>query len=692
MITILAEKPSVARDIATIVGANNKADGYLHGGDYTVTWAFGHLVQLAMPEAYGITGFSKEHLPIIPDEFKLVVRQVRDGKTYKSDSGAAKQLKVIAKLFDECDSIIVATDAGREGELIFRYIFNYLNCTKPFQRLWISSLTDSAIREGLKQLKEGAVYDKLYYAAKARSEADWLVGINASQALTISAGNGVYSLGRVQTPTLGMICERYKQNKNFTPQDYYKVDLEIYGIKASSAVQNDSIPEAELAYQELLALNKLKVLSIDQKEKSENPPLLYDLTSLQKDANKKYSYTAQETLSIAQGLYEKKFITYPRTGSRYISEDVFAEIVTTLATLQNDNRWNNIITKLLETNLNRVSVNDSKVTDHHALLPTTVTAHNLNTKEQHIYDMISSRAIESFMPKCIKQCTTISFEKDYSIKATQIISLGWREIHNEKNDDEVIENLPFFNQGESYDISSPEVVHKQTKPKAIHTESSLLSAMETAGRELSDEKEREAMKDMGLGTPATRAATIETLFSRGYIIREGKSLIPTEKGLAVYDVVKDMQIADVQMTGTWENGLVGIECGRLDCETFNNISREFTRQITEELLTKEVITPVVNNLLCPKCGKESVRLFDKLAKCTTSECDFTLFRVVAGKRLSDKCLEDLIIKGKTSTIKGFKSKAGKSFDAAVILDSNHKTTFQFAENKQSIKKRYSKSK
>ena len=688
-ITIIAEKPSVARDIAAIVGANNRADGYLHGGGYAVTWAFGHLVQLAMPEEYGAVGFNREHLPIIPDSFKLVVRQVRDGKTYKSDSGAAKQLKIIGKLFEECDSIVVATDAGREGELIFRYIYNYLGCHKPFERLWISSLTDSAIREGLKSLKEGVDYDNLYEAARSRSEADWLVGINASQALTLSAGGGVYSLGRVQTPTLKMICERYRENKGFAPVAYYKANVEVAGVIATSTVRYDDPTVAEVKCRDLQQVGTLLVQSVEQKEVSENPPLLYDLTALQKDANKRHGLTAQETLSIAQTLYEGKFITYPRTGSRYISEDVFLAIDNVVAGLQGDPKWSDVISSLHSNSFNRQSVNGAKVTDHHALLPTEVRPKELSAKEQHIYDMIVGRTIEALMPTCVKRNTTITFNDDYSIKATQILLLGWREVLTSQSD--IVEDiLPTFEHGQSYPITSTEAVQKHTKPKAIHTESSLLSAMESAGKEIENEAERAAMKELGLGTPATRAATIETLISRGYIIREKRSLVPTEKGMAVYDAVRDMQIADVQLTGEWENGLCSIERGTLDSVTFDNISREYTRQITAELLSKQVAAPAVDSLNCPKCGASSVRIFDKIAKCTDSECGFVLFREVAGKRLTDKQIEELITKGKTATIKGFKSKAGKSFDAALILDNSHKVTFQFAENRRPTKKSNSK--
>ncbi len=674
----------MARDIAAIVGATKRADGYLHGGGYAVTWAFGHLVQLAMPEEYGAIGYSRDHLPIIPDNFKLVVRQVREGKSYKSDAGAAKQLKVIDKLFEECESIIVATDAGREGELIFRYIYDYLGCNKSFSRLWISSLTDSAIRAGLNNLKDGAEYNNLYHAARSRSEADWLVGINASQALTLSAGGGAFSLGRVQTPTLKMICERFRENKEFAPEAYYKINIEVEGVTAISEERYDDPTKAEAMCKELQRDGSIKVMSIEQRETSENPPLLYDLTTLQKDANKRYSLTAQETLNIAQSLYEKKYITYPRTGSRYISEDIFDGMESLVQSLSSNKRWEDSVATLQSNLLCRLSVNDAKVTDHHALLPTQITPKELSATEQYIYDMVVIRTIEALMPKCEKRSTAITFEGGYSLKTVEVLSLGWRGVRMERDENEV-DRLPQLVEGESYPITNAEAVQRFTKPKPIHSESSLLSSMESAGRELEDNAEREAIKDMGLGTPATRAATIETLLSRGYITRDGKSLIPTPKGLAVYDAVKDMRIANVQLTGEWENGLCSIESGNLDRETFDRVSREYTHRITSELLKTEVVMPDIVMLTCPKCASQAVRLFDKVAKCTTSECGFTLFRVVAGKRLSDKQLEELITKGKCATVKGFKNRAGDSFDAMLSLDEEHKVKFQFSSNKRKKK-------
>ena len=326
---IIAEKPSVARDIARIVGAKSKQEGYMEGSDYVVTWAMGHLIALAMPETYGFSAYKAEDLPIRPNPFQLVVRQVRKDKEYISDPAALKQLKVIRSCFDKADRIIVATDAGREGELIFRYIYQYLDCRKPFDRLWISSLTDKAIREGLSNLKPGSHYDNLYHSAKARSEADWLVGINASRALSI-ARKGGYSLGRVQTPTLAMVCHRYIESRDFSSVPYWKLSVltekEGLSIKAVSCKDYESEASAQTALAALRSQSQLKVESVTRKVTHTSPPLLYDLTALQKDANRRHGFSADKTLSIAQSLYEKKITTYPRTGSRYISEDVFEEV------------------------------------------------------------------------------------------------------------------------------------------------------------------------------------------------------------------------------------------------------------------------------------------------------------------------------------------------------------------------------
>jgi DNA topoisomerase-3 len=368
MKVIIAEKPSVARDIAAVVCASNRKDGYLEGNGYAVTWAFGHLIGLAMPEQYGITGFQKENLPILPAEFKLIPRQVKDGKEYKNDPGVMKQLKVIKELFGKCERIIVATDAGREGELIFRFIYNYLECSKPFDRLWISSLTDQAIRKGMENLMPGKDYDNLYRSAKARSQADWVVGINASQALSISAGYGVWSLGRVQTPTLSMICSRYLENKDFKPQTYFQIKLHTEKDAAQfAAISTDKYTtkqDADTILERIRSAESVSVLNVETKQAGQEPPLLYDLTTLQKEANSRHSFSADKTLSVAQSLYEAKLISYPRTGSRYISDDVFAEIPDLINQLSGYASFGSYAKTLSGQDLNKRSVNDKKVTDH----------------------------------------------------------------------------------------------------------------------------------------------------------------------------------------------------------------------------------------------------------------------------------------------------------------------------------------
>ena len=402
MKTIIAEKPSVAREIARIVGATEREEGYFTGNGYNVTWAFGHLVQPALPEGYGIRGFHPENLPIIPQVFTLVPRQVKTDKGYKTDAGVMKQIKVITRLFSESDRIIVATDAGREGELIFRYLYEYIGCATPFDRLWISSLTDKVIREGLKKLECGSKYDNLYYAAKARSEADWLVGINATQAITLAAGRGTYSLGRVQTPTLAMVCKRFWENKRFTPEIFHQLHFGTE-YKDGTVVKFDSDEKykdksaAEELYNKVKGTRCATLTKVVRKEKTEDTPLLYDLTTLQKDANSKHGFTAEQTLAIAQKLYEAKLITYPRTGSRYISEDVFAEIPKLLQTLKNRPVWSLYALSIKKPT--RRSVDGSKVTDHHAIIITGELPKHMSNEDMTIYDMIVGRMLEAFSEK-----------------------------------------------------------------------------------------------------------------------------------------------------------------------------------------------------------------------------------------------------------------------------------------------------
>lgn len=685
MIAILAEKPSVAREIAAIVGAYKKKDGYLEGNNYLVTWAFGHLVQLAMPEEYGAKGFVREHLPIIPETFILKPRQTKVGKEYKDDAGAIKQLKVIESVFNQCDKIIVATDAGREGELIFRHIYTYLGCKKPFDRLWISSLTEKAIREGLQNLKSGSEYDKLYDAAKGRSEADWLVGINASQALTIAAKEGVFSLGRVQTPTLAMVCSRFLENKNFVPTPYWELRLNTQDFSATSKERITEHAVAKELFENQQNQQIALVKDLEKKEVSQESPLLYDLTSLQKEANNKHGFSADKTLSIAQKLYESKYITYPRTGSRYISEDVFDEVPALIEKLTDYKLFASYANKLLGISLNHRSVNTSKVTDHHALLITGELPQGISSDEQKIYEMIAGRMLESFSPKCMKDQTTITLacaEVEYILKGSTTKVAGWREVWNDpKEENEEEKELPSLSLGQELPISKIELLEKKTKPKALHTESSLLSSMEIAGKDLEDDEQRLAIKECGIGTPATRASIIETLFARDYMKREKKLLVPTEKGLAVYEAVKDKRIADVEMTGMWENTFAKIESGEADVYNFKKGIEIYTAQITKELLKTTLSLPQVETLPCPKCNTGSINFYPKVVKCANTDCDLALFPSLCGKTLSNDVMQTLLCGKQTGLIKSFKSRAGKSFDAALVLDENFKIKFVFPKNK-----------
>lgn len=686
MKVIIAEKPSVARDIAAIVGASNRKDGYLEGGGYAVTWAFGHLVGLAMPEQYGFTGFQRENLPILPSQFKLIPHQVKDGKEYKPDPGTMKQLKVIKELFGKCDKIIVATDAGREGELIFRYIYTYLECSRPFDRLWISSLTDQAIRKGMDNLMPGQDYDNLYTSAKARSQADWIVGINASQALSLSAGHGVWSLGRVQTPTLAMICSRYLENKDFVPQSYFQLKLHTAkDATVFAAISVERYPAKAEAEEFLSRVSsaEVKVASVEKKEVRQEPPLLYDLTTLQKDMNSKYGFSADKTLSIAQKLYEAKLITYPRTGSRYISEDVFDSIYDLISTLWKHPIFGTQAVAVSNSELNRHSVNDSKVTDHHALLITGNEPKDLADDEHKVYERIAGRIVEAFSKICIKDATTIKLECAdvlFEVKGSIIKSAGWRKVwgEEEEKDDNEATALPDLSENETLSVRDVELLEKQTKPRPLHTESSLLSAMETCGKELTNEAEREALKESGIGTPATRAAVIETLFSRDYIKREKKSLVPTNKGLVVYLAVKEKKISDVAMTGQWESALNEIATGEMDADTFHRGIEVYATQITTELLDNKIEgSDNRESCPCPKCKKGQVMIYRKVAKCNNESCGLIVFRSKSEKELTDEQIKDLLTKGKTAVIKSFKSREGKPFDAAVTFDKDFKTVFSF---------------
>ena len=700
MKTIIAEKPSVAREIARVVDARKREEGYFTGNGYAVTWAFGHLVQLALPEAYGIKGFNRDALPVIPDAFKLVARAEKTEKGSKPDSGVLKQIDIIRRLFEESERIIVATDAGREGELIFRYLYQYINCHTPFDRLWISSLTDKAIREGLNNLRNGADYDNLYLAARARSEADWLVGINGTQALSLAAGRGTYSVGRVQTPTLAMVCARYWENRRFTPETFWQLHLAVKGegedvVKFTSEEKWKDGEAANGLYKRIKETCKeVRITQVEHKQKTEEPPLLYDLTTLQKEANSRYGFTAEQTLAIAQKLYEAKLITYPRTSSRYIPDDVFETIPKLLEKLQRDEQLGSHVSRLGA--LAHRSVDAGKVTDHHALLTTGLHPIGIYKDELTVYRMIATRMVEAFSAPCIKEVTTVRADvlasdgekccdTAFTVKGSIIRQTGWRGVCGDTDGDTI---LPDWKEGDVLSLSACSITEGKTKPKPLHTEATLLAAMETAGKEIEDDTLRQAIKDCGIGTPATRAAIIETLLKREYMVRVKKTLVPTEKGLALYSIVKGMDIANVEMTGRWEAELARIERGEKAAADFNAEIEAYTRRITADLLASEKLFRArETTFVCPKCGKGSMRFYAKVVKCDNEACALPVFRQVAGKLLSDKEIIDLLTEGRTAVLHGFKSKQGKSFDAALAFDEEFRIKFIFDDTKNKSKGR-----
>ncbi|WP_407518363.1 type IA DNA topoisomerase [Elizabethkingia anophelis] len=687
MKTVIAEKPSVAREIASLLGASEKCEGYFSGNGYQVTWALGHLIGLAMPEDYGISGFDKSSLPILPDPFLLIVRKVKNDKVYKVDSGLVKQLRVIDKLFRNSESIIVATDAGREGELIFRYIYEYLKCKIPFKRLWISSLTEKAIREGFESLQPGNNFTRLYESARARSRADWLIGINATQALSLAVGDGMYSLGRVQTPTLGLICKRYLENKDFKIQQYWQLELyhvhQFISFKSVSVHKWDKEKDAENILQTILK-NRItaNINFVDFKIINEQPPLLFDLTDLQKEANKRLDLSAEETLSIAQSLYEKQFITYPRTGSKYISEDVWEEIPNLVRSLREREMLEKAVASMKWNGFNKRIVNDLRVTDHHGLLITGKIPSALSVKENAVYDMIAFRMLESLCEICIKEVCDLKLEvlhHDFTARGCKVIQAGWRMIKGDFSGDEtsVIQELPELRVNDEIKIKEAVIAGKKTQPPKLYTEGGLLCAMETVGKELKVKEEFKALQNIGIGTPATRSVIIETLLARDYIVREKKSLIPTEKGLMVYNLVKDMKIADVAMTAKWELAFQKIENGEEMPDRFQKEMEVYASAVTNELLQTTIMGEDVPHLICPKCKKEHLVIRDRIVKCPDAECNWMQFRQVCGVKLSLSDIESLVNKRKTTLIKSLKSNSGKKFNACIVLNDNAESLFEF---------------
>ena len=697
MIAIIAEKPSVGMDIARVVGADSKNDGYCAGGGYMVTWALGHLVSLALPDAYGYTKTAAEDLPMLPEPFRLVSRQVRTDRGMVPDLAASKQLRIIESVFNRCGSIIVATDAGREGELIFRWIYDYLGCTKPFRRLWISSLTDEAIRKGLEELKDGSAYDSLYAAADSRAKADWLVGMNASRALAIASGTPNSSIGRVQTPTLAMICARFKENREFVSAPYWQLHITLDGKESYRRffrVGNfGDKAEAEAAYRAIPSGSVAEITKAERREVQQQPPLLYDLTALQKDCNVHLDLPAAKTLDIAQTLYEKKLISYPRTGSRHIPQDVMAHVPELLEKISAMPEFREYGKTLDLSALNTRSVDDTEVTDHHALITTGIAPEGLSEAESAVYALIAGRMLEAFSPCCKKEALLMECrigETVFRSKSSAVTSPGWRGVFGRKEDKEedgLNDGHAVFSEGDRIPVSGHGLVQKKTVPKPLYTEATLLAAMETCGKDIADGEAREAVKDIGIGTPATRAAIITTLFKRDYVERNGKSLVPTGKGLLLYGAVKDMLVADVSLTGSWENALSQIERHTLDPDAFMASIRDYTRKATGEIQRLSLPAAPVRTFTCPKCKTGHVILKGRTAKCDNEGCGLLVFRKFLNKELTDQHLEQLFSSGTTRLIKGFKGKKGVAFDAAVAFDAGFNLVLSFPKDGKGRKRK-----
>lgn len=598
---VLTEKPSVARDLARILKANKRCEGYFEGSEYIVTWAFGHLVELCEPQEYNpiYQKWNLNYLPILPEEFKLKV---------SSNKGVKQQFGIIKKLFKLAKIIICATDSGREGELIFRYIQQLCKVEKKQTfRLWLNSLTDQAITDGFSCLKPISEYDSLADAARSRSEADWIVGMNATRAFTVrySQGRGVFSLGRVQTPVLALIVKRDHEIKHFVPEDYWELWTLFKNVKFKHTKDRfKKLVDAEIILAKVKT-HLFEITHLEEKNISIPPPFLFDLTELQRTMNRSFGFTATQTLSLCQTLYEKKLISYPRTDSRFLTDDLFPECGKILKKLTS--LYENEIKEAILAKSKRIFDN-SKVKDHHAIIPTGLISQQLSRDESLIFHAICKRMIAVFYPPCKKVQTNvhgIAANEKFVAKGSRIISLGWQALYqNEKKEDKEKEEeeqlLPSFQIGENGD-HKPEIKSCKTKPPLHYTEGTLLSAMETAGKVIEDEELKEVMKEKGLGTPATRAAIIETLLKREYIYKEKKKLLATPKGQELISLFNhDFILASPEMTAEWEYKLKQIEAGKLQSTEFMKEVHHLAHKIVESVTKKNEIN--INNLgPCPLC-------------------------------------------------------------------------------------------
>ena len=672
----IAEKPSVAREIATVLGANSKRDGYYEGNGYAVTYTFGHLCTLFEPNDYKPhwKSWDLNNLPMLPEKFETKV---------VANDGIQKQFNIVKRLFDKADVIINCGDAGQEGELIQRWVINQANYKGKVQRLWISSLTTEAIKEGFQNLKPAENYDNLYYAGFSRAIGDWLLGMNATRLYTVKHGGykQMLSVGRVQTPTLAMLVNRFKEIENFKPQAYWELQT-LYRDTLFNCEEGRFLKKEE---GEIFA-NKVKesdfeIVSITKKKGKEYAPKLFDLTGLQVYCNNKFSFSADETLKIVQKLYEQKAVTYPRVDTSFLPNDVYPKIEGILKKLT---KYSSLTQPLLVKKIKKSSkvFNDKKVTDHHAIIPTGVQI-NLQYAQQQVYDIITKRFIGVFYDECtVANTAVIGKADDVTFKTTgkEILEKGWRVVFETAGADKKEAGiLPTFEKGEK-GSHIPSFIEKQTKAPNYYTEATLLRAMETAGKQVDDDEMRELMKENGIGRPSTRANIIETLFRRKYIVRKKKQLIPTPTGIQLIDTIQNKLLKSAELTGRWEKQLKEIEQGTFNAGTFIKNMKKMVDDLVYEVRSEKVRANISSNSTvktsekkapkkttgitvekCPKCKQGTILKGKTAYGCSNYKngCDLKLPFSFLDKKISENQYIRLLKKGCTVNLKGFKTESGK---------------------------------
>ncbi|KAG4069373.1 hypothetical protein HA402_012226 [Bradysia odoriphaga] len=678
----IAEKPSVARDIAEVIGAKQRKDGYYEGNGYQVTWTFGHFCTLKEPHDYYEQWkfWRLEDLPMIPPSFGIKLIE---------NSGVQKQFKIIETLVQACEEVINCGDAGQEGELIQRWVLLKAKCAAPIKRLWISSLTVEAIRDGFLHLKTADQYDNLYAAGSARAIGDWLLGMNATRLFTkkFAQGKVVLSIGRVQTPTLAMIVQRQKEINAFVSEDYWELKTIYRETEFTAAIDRLKTPDKAAKGLAYLKEHPFEITSFEKKDGKEGNPRLFDLTALQVEANKKFGFSADDTLKYIQNLYEKKLTTYPRVDTTYLSEDLHPKIA---GILQDMTPYAALTAPLLANPIPKLKTvfDDKKVTDHHAIIPTGMHPGGLPLEEKRIYDLVARRFIAAFYPECKISNTTVLGkvgQVPFKVTGKQILEPGWKEVYandvKEKKEGEEEEKiLPHFEVGES-GPHTPRIHQGKTSPPKAFTEASLLRAMETAGKQVDDEDLRELLKDNGIGRPSTRANIIETLFRRKYIEKKKKNIYATQTGIDLIDTIQTELLKSAELTGQWERKLRLIEKGEYAMDTFKEELIQMVVDLTKEVKTASykfiTIAPdpppapeekekpkkepkpkkvvAIADLQCPKCKTHVLKKGNTAYGCANfKECGFKIPFEILGKKLSDKHIADLLAKGKTTKIKGLK--------------------------------------